>query len=290
LENQFEFINNTPQFRVNQSLFEIDEKDLTDLVEIGLGGSGNILFRAKWKNEVVALKLYRATRQEQIEEFENELELLQLLQHPNIVSFYGACLKMPRIGIVVEYCENGSLAKYIEKNKGKIKMEQKVALLLHIAKGMRFLHSKGVIHRDLKCDNILLDANMTPKISDFGFSVIKSAQRTRMTQRCGTSTHMAPELVLNDTYDERVDIFSFGILMFELLAESTPYGSNPSPNLELKVAKNPLFRPVFPETVVISQEMLFLVNLMSECWSAAPEERPSFEELCTTMESRMQKL
>lgn len=95
-------------------------------------------------------------------------------------------IKLPRVGFVIEYCEKGSLASYLQKHKGNISFEQKLHWLLHVAKGMRFLHSKNVIHRDLKCDNILIDANMIAKITDFGISKMKSHEKSKMTQRVGS--------------------------------------------------------------------------------------------------------
>lgn len=107
-----------------------------------------------------------------------------------------------------------SLAHYLEKSKGKMSWEHKLQILLHIAKGMRFLHNKNVIHRDLKAENVLVDANLIAKISDFGLSKMKDIEQSRMTKYgtlialdntllVGTSYYMAPEVILEDSYNEK---------------------------------------------------------------------------------------
>lgn len=91
---------------------------------------------------------------------------------------------------MMEFCSNGSLATYIEKNRGKISWQTKLEILIQVAKGMRFLHSKNVIHRDLKCDNVLLDQHMTAKITDFGASKLKQCSEQQMTKMVGTSIYI----------------------------------------------------------------------------------------------------
>lgn len=122
------------------------------------------------------------------------------------------------------------------------------------------------------------------KIADFGASRQKS-QESRMTQQVGTFVYMSPEVVLGEFYDEKTDVFSFGILMFELIVETLkPYGDQS--NVQFKVARNPLFRPVFPESFVISPSQMFLVKLMTQCWNHDPAERPSFDTICSVLESK----
>lgn len=139
------------QFK-NIPMIHYDE--LNDFYEIGSGGSGAVVYNAKWKSIDVAVKMFQITEnssEEHCANIENELQLMQTLHHANIICFYGACMKVPRFAIVMEYCESGSLSRYIIKNKGNISWEQKLVLLNQICSGMAFLHMKQVIHRDLKC-------------------------------------------------------------------------------------------------------------------------------------------
>jgi len=230
----------------------------------------------------------RNLAQSDISSFERELELISSLKHPNIISFYGIVLENNKVGIVMELCELGSLSKYLIKNRGKIVFREKMKLLLNIARGMAYLHAKGIIHRDLKCDNVLIDTNMVPKITDFGVSTLVQHQRAVRTLNVGTSCYMAPECVLDENYNEKCDVFSFGIMMFEILCETLkPYGSNISLNLEMRVAKNPLFRPVLPENVEVAPAQLFYIKLMQQCWSHLPQDRPSFDSIIETLEGKL---
>lgn len=162
-------------------------------------------------------------------------------------------------------------------------------IYVSIAKGMLFLHSKNIIHRDLKWANVLLDSNMVAKITDFGVSTLKDQSRSNMTKFVGTGSYMAPEIVLKELYDEKCDVFSFGIMMFELYCEQmNPYGNKI--NIEAKVAKNPLFRPVFPENMDIPQSRIFFVFLMQRCWSHEPSLRPSFADIVNLLEEKFKAL
>jgi serine/threonine protein kinase len=248
-------------------------------------GSYALVLKAKWKSETVAIKMFPRHVLE-TNDFQQELQLMMLLKHPNIVTMLGACIKVPRIGIVMEFCANGSLAIYIRQNKGKIGFSRKLRILLDVARGMRFLHSNNVIHRDLKCENVLLDNNMVAKVADFGLSR-KSAHGVKMTTMVGSPAYMAPELVANEFYDEKIDVFSFAIVMFELYTESLePYGPAPF-GVELKVSKNPLFRPVFPDNFLVRTDEMFIVSLMQECWRHNPKERPSFDDIVQKFEGNL---
>ena len=108
------------------------------------------------------------------------------LRHPNIVLFFGACLQPPRVGIVLEFCEHGTLAEYMQKQRGRIPMERKLQILLDIARGVNFLHQRGIIHRDLKMATCLVDKNHVVKLVDFGLSKRKQDVLTTMTSIVGT--------------------------------------------------------------------------------------------------------
>lgn len=136
-----------PQIRLHTDMFEIPFDDLKDFDQIGTGGSGNLILKARWKQESVVVKLFAHRNKE----FFTELEVLLTIKHSNIISFVGCMTKKPKLGVVLEYCRNGSLIDYVLARKGTISFATKLQWLLQIAKGVRFLHSKGIIHRDLKC-------------------------------------------------------------------------------------------------------------------------------------------
>lgn len=127
------------------------------LPEIGAGGSGSVVYKAKLGVDIIAIKLFRVTLfsdSKDFAKFEKEVKMNASLRHRNIVTFIGACLVEPRVGIITEYCEHGSLSNFIQRNKMSIK--EKMHILTDICRGMSYLHSKNIIHRDLKSDNVLV--------------------------------------------------------------------------------------------------------------------------------------
>lgn len=142
---------------IDKSIIEIKFEELCDFEEIG-SGTFAIVLLAKWNGMDVAVKLFRRNvfnNEDSISSFQNEARLMCSLRHKNIVNTFGVCLQKPRLGIVMEYCKQGSLATYISKHLFTC-IKDKIAILLDISKGMQFLHLKNIIHRDLKSDNVLV--------------------------------------------------------------------------------------------------------------------------------------
>jgi len=218
-----------PELRINTSLFEIDFKDLKNLKEIGRGASGAVCLKATLHNQLVAVKVYNVATlmdpNDPFQEFENELNLLANCRHPNIVNFFGAGLDPPRICIVLEYCALGSMNSFIVKGEySKLTQLEQMQMLIDVASGMCYLHSKGIIHRDLKSDNVLLDQNKVCKIADFGTSKMTNKNTSSNTRYVGTGYYMAPEVCAGVAYNSSCDVFSFAIIMWEALHNSTqPY-------------------------------------------------------------------
>ena len=161
-------------------------------------------------------------------------------------------------------------------------------MLLGIADAMRYIHEQGFIHRDLKSDNILIDAKLYPRIADLGLAKCFNESLT-MTTCLGTPLYMAPELQNDnmDHYGPEVDVFSFGILMFEIVTGKMAYSelftkkrSFSQMNFLMKVAGG--YRPQIPNENVFSQK---LIDLMKKCWSQNPNDRPSFAEIFDLLSS-----
>lgn len=270
---------------LNINLFKISMNDISHFEEIGSGAAGLIL-KGMWNKQTVAIKLFRGNIDKEL--FRNELTLLCSLRHPNIVAMFGAIMEEPRFGYVMEFCANGSLARMVDK-KFKFTAAQKISILLGIARGMVFLHAKQVIHRDLKLDNVLIDDQLNPKIADLGISKLLNEQQVQMTAIIGTSWYMAPEVYKGESYNQKCDVFSFGIMMYQIVFDSSkPYGSAAF-MIEQKVAMEPEFRPKIPnleqvDNVLSSKVIDTLINLMKRCWKHESLERPSFEEVCQELE------
>ena len=170
--------------------------------------------------------------------------------------------------------------------------KHKVNMLLQIASGIMFIHAQSVIHRDLKSHNILLGGSIPdaiiPKICDFGLSKTRGVNMSQkvMTQAVGTPLWMAPEVVLGNTYSYSCDVFSFSIMICEMMTETLPYLDMVEPhmqgNIHFKVATQADFRPRIPARVVDDPENFeakSLVELMKQGWSQDPAARPSSKEV-----------
>ena len=201
-----------------------------------------------------------------------------------------------KFGIVTEFMERGSLDKLLWRKKdkpSKLSWSMKMGILSDVASGMTFIHSRGFIHRDLKSPNILIGDNYKAKIGDFGLAraVDKSASTMTMT---GTPLWMAPEVVGSaGHYDNKCDVYSFGIIMWEVLVEKEPYHDvQNKQSVMLNVFNSPKFRPSIPSVESVMEmhtseeerksiDAVFrsFVVLIRQCWNHDPSSRPSFDQV-----------
>lgn len=139
------------------------------------------------------------------------------------MQFVGACRKTPVFCVVTEYLSEGSLRAYLHKLEDKsINLQKLIALALDIAHGMQYIHSQGIIHRDLKPENILIDENFHLKIADFGIAC-EEAYCDLLADDPGTYRWMAPEMIKRKSYGRKVDVYSFGLILWEMVAGTVPY-------------------------------------------------------------------
>ena len=211
--------------RTLKPCFEIPFEDVKLEREISQGAFGKI-FRGKWRETTVAIKILKKDlmKEETIKDFLNECYTMESLRHPNIVMFMGACTKLPNLSIILEYCPNKSLWNLLKNKNIILHWEDRRRLAIDISKGMNYLHSfkVPVLHRDLKSLNILIDDSYRPKIADFGWTRLKA---DKMTEKIGTFQWMAPEVLKTNTYTEKADVFSFGIILWEMASREPPYKS-----------------------------------------------------------------
>jgi predicted Ser/Thr protein kinase len=189
--------------------------------EVGEGSYGKV-YVGKWNGAHVALKFCK--NKGQIEEFTNEMKLMiELPPHPNVIQVFGISLDGPQPVIVMEYCAGGSLDKLLFDSNVKLSDEDKIRLVRGIALGMFHLHKHNIVHRDLAARNILLTASGDPKISDFGMSRIVEREEGKTKHDMGPIRWMAPESLANRTYSKKSDVWSFGIVVYEIVARCEPH-------------------------------------------------------------------
>lgn len=207
-----------------------------------------------------------------------QVNLLCTLRHQNLVTVFGVCLEENRTAIVMEYCCHGTLTNLIEKHCFS-EWKKKLTLLHEIASVMSFLHMKNVLHRDLKCDNILIGEHYHAKLADLGISkLLTETSNQHFTAYVGTSSYIAPEVALGQQYDSKCDVFSFAIVMYQIMFEKTQvYGDIPF--VEAKVARDPTCRPVIPRDRDYNADENHVIELMKKSWSHCTMDRPSFAEL-----------
>ncbi|KAG7034899.1 Serine/threonine-protein kinase EDR1 [Cucurbita argyrosperma subsp. argyrosperma] len=256
--------------------WNIDYSELTVGIRIGIGFFGEV-FRGIWNGTDVAIKVFleQDLTPENIEDFCNEISILSRLRHPNVLLFLGACTKPPRLSMVSEYMEMGSLYSLIHLSgqKKKLSWRRRLKMLRDICRGLMCIHRMKIAHRDLKSANCLVNKHWTVKICDFGLSRVLTEAPARGSPSAGTPEWMAPELFRNEPFTEKCDIFSLGVIMWELCTLSRPWEGVPQERVVYAVGTEGA-RLEIPEGP--------LGRLISDCW-AEPNERPSCEEILSRL-------
>jgi serine/threonine-protein kinase TNNI3K len=199
---------------------------------ISQGAYGEV-YSGIFNGQQVAVKMLlpvARTNLQHVNEFLAEAKMTAIMDHPHIVSFVGVAWdSLSDVCVVLEFMDGGDLrsllSSYEEKRRPVGFDRQKVTIALHVCHALAYLHSlrPPVIHRDLKSRNVLLNRAMEAKLSDFGIS--RERMERTMTAGVGTSLWMAPEVMLGEWYDDKADMFSFGVLLSELDVHSLPYSN-----------------------------------------------------------------
>ncbi|XP_054777381.1 serine/threonine-protein kinase STY46-like [Prosopis cineraria] len=253
-------------------VWEIDPKHLKFGSKIASGSYGD-LFKGTYCSQEVAIKVLKAEHinSDLQREFAQEVYIMRKVRHKNVVQFIGACTKPPYLCIVTEFMSGGSVYDYLHKQKGVFKFPSLLKVAIDVSKGMNYLHENNIIHRDLKAANLLMDENCVVKVADFGVARVK-AQSGVMTAETGTYRWMAPEVIEHRPYDHKADIFSFGVVLWELLTGKLPYENLTPLQAAIGVVQKGL-RPTIPKNAHPK-----FVELLERCWQQDPTLRPDFSE------------
>ncbi|KAL1828835.1 hypothetical protein DCAR_0208097 [Daucus carota subsp. sativus] len=269
--------------------WEIDpsELDFTHSAMIGKGSFGEII-KAGWRGTPVAVKRILPSLSDDrlvIQDFRHEVNLLVKLRHPNIVQFLGAVTDRKPLMLITEFLRGGDLHQYL-KGKGALSPSTAVSFALDIARGIAYLHNEPnvIIHRDLKPRNVLLVNSSADhlKVGDFGLSKLIKVKNShdvyKMTGETGSYRYMAPEVFKHRKYDKKVDVYSFAMILYEML-EGDPPLSHHEPYEAAKYAAEG-HRPMF-RAKGYTQE---LRELTEHCWAADMNKRPSFLDILKRLE------
>jgi serine/threonine protein kinase len=266
--------------------WEIDPEKLV-LEKAFAHGTFATVYRGLYNGQEVAVKVLESGEEgeKRRAEFQREVSVWYKLDHPNITKCIGATTQ---IGIsplnnsdcvITEYLCGGTLKSYLIKHrKRKLPFETVLQLALDVARGLRYLHSKNIVHRDVKTENLILDNHGKVKIADFGVARLQASNLSEMTGNTGTPGYMAPEVLESKPYDKKCDVYSFGICLWEIFCCRMPYSNYAFSELTSDVVYKDL-RLEIPKGCPRS-----LAKVMKRCWDAEPSKRPEMEEVVTMLE------
>lgn len=220
-------------------MIQPDEIELGELLGTGVTAT---VYRGIWNHHHVAVKKFNFEFLNK-KEFRSEITIMSILNHPNIIPCYGGYEQNKNYYMVLQFFPCGNLSELLHGISSDVvvmmenqsqssflmpsipvgdlqSFESRLKIVLDVAEAVRYLHAMNIIHRDLKAENLLVDQNLSISLADFGISCLRGK---RTSKAMGTPRYMAPELLEGKPYDEKVDIFSFGILCWEILARSIPY-------------------------------------------------------------------
>lgn len=306
LVNRYESSNSfiASPFNVSKDGWEFPRKNLR--FSTHLLGEGN--FGQVWKcealdvcgmgrygdSEIVAVKMLKQNHSEREKrDLLLELQIMKLLEpHPNIVTLLGCCSEQDPVYLIMEYVPNGKLLTYLRESRsesfkreyGSLSSQDLISFAAQVAKGMEYISSKGILHRDLAARNVLVGRDKTCKISDFGFARDVVANRVYEKKSDGRLPirWMAPESIIDNIYTSKSDVWSFGVLLWEIVT----LGMTPYPGIEVKEIPKMLKEGKRLEKPDHCKRELYM--LMCYCWESNPKDRIDFHEIKMKLEFLLQ--
>ncbi|CAN8317747.1 unnamed protein product [Cochlearia groenlandica] len=275
-------------------------------------GTESVVYEAILDGRKVAAKKPILSTSDDIDKFHRNLQLLCNLDHKGVSKLVAAHAKPPNYMFFFEFYESGTLAEKLHVEEWSPSIDQVLMIILQLAKALRYLHNNGIVHRDVKPANVLLDEKLSPYLADFGLAEYKENLREvslhnwkssgkptggfHKKNMVGTLIYMAPELLRKEMYTEKSDIYSFGILINELLTGVVPYTdlrgeAQAHTVLEMNYTEQQLtaaivssgLRPALAEIGLHVPKNL--LSLIEKCWEADPSKRPSLDNVVFELES-----
>ena len=241
--------------KINNDIFLGNYKILQ---KIGNGSFSNV-FKCEHKDtkKIFAIKAINIQKIDEkiIKNINMEIDTMLRLNHDNIIKLYETIKTQSHIYLIMDFCNNSDLYKHI-KNNGKLNENDSKKIFLQIANGLYVLRKNNLIHRDMKPHNILLTLSGNVKIADFGF-VTSTNDDKLMNTLCGSPIYMAPEILKYNKYDEKVDLWSIGIILFEMLTGKPPFTASNHIQLLRKIETTDF---KIPDDIIITNECMDLLK------------------------------
>ncbi|KAG2666060.1 hypothetical protein I3760_15G037500 [Carya illinoinensis] len=256
--------------------WEIPWEDLRIGERIGIGSYGEV-YRADWNGTEVAVKKFldQGLSGDALVQVKSEVEIMLRLRHPNVVLFMGAVTRPPHFSILTEFLPRGSLYRLLHRPNSPIDEKRRMRMARDVARGMNYLHTSHppIVHRDLKSPNLLVDKNWVVKVCDFGLSRMKHNTFLSSKSTAGTPEWMAPEVLRNEQANEKCDVYSFGVILWELSTLRIPWkGLNPMQVVGAVGFQNRRLEIQDDVDPAVAQ-------IIHDCWQTDPQLRPSFAQL-----------
>ncbi|KAJ3411987.1 hypothetical protein HDV05_001416 [Chytridiales sp. JEL 0842] len=269
----------------------IPNSELVLRQRLGQGRESEV-FKSSWMGITVAVKYFRYNPIDKDEDtmtsFTNEAALLMSIKHPNIISFMGFGSNPPHHFLIMEFMTRGSLFDVLGNSSISLNADRKKTMLLDAANGMMYLHTSKVVHADLKSLNLLVDEKWSVKVADFGIAREIRTNEWGEDENAGenegmhggTLQWMAPELLNDDTkeFTTKIDIFAFGVVMWEVATRKRPWKSVPPPQIAQSVRDG--LRPAVPA----EEWNKPFKQLVEKCWHQKPSSRPEFSRIVKSLQ------
>ncbi|XP_073679002.1 raf-1 proto-oncogene, serine/threonine kinase a isoform X4 [Garra rufa] len=266
--------------------WEIEANEVMLLNRIGSGSFGTV-YKGKWHGDV-AVKILKVTNPtpEQLEAFRNEVAVLRKTRHVNILLFMGYMTKA-NLAIVTQWCEGSSLYKHLHVQETNFQMFQLIDIARQTAQGVDYLHAKNIIHRDMKSNNIFLHEGLTVKIGDFGLATVKArwSGSQQVEQTSGSILWMAPEVIRmqdSNPYSFQSDVYSFGIVLFELMTGELPYSQIANRDQIIYMVGRGYLSPDLSKLYKSCPKAM--KRLVADCIKKSKDERPLFPQILSSIE------
>jgi serine/threonine protein kinase len=250
---------------------------------INKGGYGEVYY-GEWKSQEVAVKKLplHNTSESDLEEIQKEIDILKNLRNRYIIQYYGIYSENRELFIIMDYAENGTLTKFINDNRDKEhNWDLNNQFIKQIARGLAYIHHENIIHRDLKSMNILLTNNYQVKISDFGLSRTRiiSSYQSKRSSAIGTLRWMAPEALKEQKYSKQSDIYSLGMIIWEISAKCTkPFKDIDNSLAYIRIVSG-------GEEIIPNDIPKNIQEVIQRCWKSNPSERISLEKIIEVIEN-----